>query len=85
MTGLLDAVLAAQGGLGRWRQYSSMEATIVSGGELWQMKGQPQDPAPRRMTVALHREWASVSRLVPQTRKPTSRRNASPSKSLTVA
>jgi hypothetical protein len=60
MTGLLDAVLAAHGGLDRWRQFTSMEATIVSGGELWEIKGQPQDPAPRRMTVALHREWASV-------------------------
>jgi hypothetical protein len=60
MTGLLDAVLAAHGGLDRWRQFTSMEATIVSGGELWEIKGQPQDPVPRRMTVALHREWASV-------------------------
>jgi hypothetical protein len=60
MTGLLDAVLAAHGGLDRWRQFTSMEATIVSGGELWEIKGQPQDPVPRRMTVALHCEWASV-------------------------
>ena len=51
MTDLLDAVLAAHGGLERWRQFSSMEATIVTGGELWQIKGQPQDPAPRRMAV----------------------------------
>jgi len=57
---LLYAVLAAHGGLDRWRQFSSMEATIVTGGKLWEIKGQPQDPAPRRMTVALHREWASV-------------------------
>ncbi len=60
MTGLLDTVLAAHGGLDRWRAFSTIEATIVSGGKLWQIKGQPQDPAPRRMTVALHREWASV-------------------------
>jgi hypothetical protein len=60
MSGLLDAVLAAHGGLDRWRQFSSMEATIVSGGKLWEIKGQPQDPSPRRMTVALQREWASV-------------------------
>jgi hypothetical protein len=37
-----------------------MDATIVTGGKLWEIKGQPQDPTPRRMTVALHREWASV-------------------------
>ena len=60
MTSLLDGVLGAHGGLERWRGYSTMEATIVSGGKLWQIKGQPQDPAPRRMTVALQREWASV-------------------------
>jgi hypothetical protein len=60
MTGLLDTVLAAHGGLDRWRAFSTIEATIVSGGKLWHIKGQTQDPAPRRMTVALHREWASV-------------------------
>jgi hypothetical protein len=60
MIGLLAAVLAAHGGLDRWREFSAMEATIISGGMLWQIKGQPQDPEPRRMTVALHREWASV-------------------------
>jgi hypothetical protein len=60
MSGLLDKVLDAHGGLQRWHSSSMLEATIVSGGKLWQIKGQPQDPAPRRMTVALHREWASV-------------------------
>ena len=60
MSGLLDKVLDAHGGLQRWHSSSTLEATIVSGGKLWQIKGQPQDPAPRRMTVALHREWASV-------------------------
>ena len=59
-TGLLDAVLTAHGGLDRWREFSLIEATIVSGGKLWQIKGQPQDPTPRRMTVALQREWASL-------------------------
>jgi hypothetical protein len=60
MAGLFDAVLAAHGGLKRWDEFGTIEATIVSGGKLWEIKGQPQDPAPRRMTVALHREWASV-------------------------
>src|ERR1700745_732688 len=62
MTGLLDAALAAHGGLERWRQFSSMEATIVSGGELWEIKGQRHDPGPRGMTGALHGEWSSVRR-----------------------
>ena len=60
MSRLLDKVLDAHGGLQRWRSSSMLEATIISGGKLWQIKGQPQDPAPRRMTVALQREWASV-------------------------
>ena len=60
VTDLLNAVIAAHGGLERWRKFEIVEATIISGGKLWEIKGQPQDPTPRRMTVALHREWASV-------------------------
>jgi hypothetical protein len=60
VTDLLNAVIAAHGGLERWRTFGIIEATIISGGKLWEIKGQPQDPTPRRMTVALHREWASV-------------------------
>jgi len=60
MSELLDAVLDAHGGLDRWRQFSQVEATIVTGGGLWAIKGQPQDPLPRRMTVALDHEWASL-------------------------
>ena len=41
MTGLLDAVLEAHGGLRRWRNFTTTEATIVSGGKLWDIKGQP--------------------------------------------
>ena len=59
-TDLLNAVLAAHGGLERWRKFGMVQATIVSGGKLWEIKGQPQDPTPRLMTVALHREWSSV-------------------------
>jgi hypothetical protein len=58
---LLDSVLEAHGGLGRWRGFSRVRATIVTGGELFEIKGLPQDPTPRQMTVALHREWASVA------------------------
>jgi hypothetical protein len=38
MTGLLDAVLEAHGGLDRWRRFSTIEATIVSGGRPLLMK-----------------------------------------------
>jgi hypothetical protein len=41
----LDAVLDAHGGLDRWQRFSTIEATIVSGGKLWEIKGQPQDPS----------------------------------------
>lgn len=60
MSGLLEAVLDAHGGLDRWRAYNMVQATIVTGGKLWELKGQPQDAVPRRMTAALHHEWASV-------------------------
>jgi hypothetical protein len=60
MADLLDEVLDAHGGLDHWRQFSQVQATIVTGGGLWAIKGQPQDPSPRRMTAALDREWASL-------------------------
>jgi hypothetical protein len=60
MADLLDEVLLAHGGLDHWRQFSRAQATIVTGGQLWAIKGQPQDPQPRRMSVALDHEWASV-------------------------
>jgi len=57
---LLASVLDAHGGLDTWRRFTRVEATIVSGGLMFEMKGQPQDPTPRRMSVALQREWGSV-------------------------
>ncbi|MEV0070505.1 hypothetical protein [Amycolatopsis sp. NPDC050768] len=57
---LLDDVLDAHGGLDRWRQFTSLTATIVTGGEFWAMKGLVQDPNPRRMTVSLVREEGSL-------------------------
>ena len=38
-----------------------MQATIVTGGQLFGMKDTPQDARPRRMTVSTRREWASVT------------------------
>jgi hypothetical protein len=60
MTTLLSEILEAHGGLERWKQYQKVEATIVSGGGLFALKGVPQDPSPRRMTVWLHEERSSV-------------------------
>ena len=59
-TELLTRVLDAHGGYERWRQFTRVEATIVSGGLLFEMKELPQDPTPRRMAAALQHEWSSV-------------------------
>lgn len=60
MTTLLTDVLDAHGSVRRWNEFSRVEATIVTGGKLWGLKGQPQDATPRRMAVTLQRQWASV-------------------------
>ncbi|MGW3247338.1 hypothetical protein [Streptomyces sp. NPDC001070] len=60
MNELLTRAIEAHGGMGRWRELTEARATIVSGGELFAVKGLPQDPAPREMTVRLHEERASV-------------------------
>jgi hypothetical protein len=43
-----------------WNRYKKVEATIVSGGGFFRLKGVPQDSAPRRMTVWLHEERSSI-------------------------
>ncbi|MDT0466469.1 hypothetical protein [Streptomyces gibsoniae] len=60
MNELLAQVIEVHGGMARWRALTEGHATIVSGGDLFTIKGVPQDPAPREMTVRLHEEWASV-------------------------
>ena len=60
MNQLLAEILDAHGGMNRWNEYQKVEATIVSGGGLFQLKGIPQDSGPRRMTVWLHEERSSV-------------------------
>jgi hypothetical protein len=60
MDDLLSDVIEAHGGLDRWRSVTLGEATIVTGGGLWGLKGLIQDPNPRRMTVSLHEERASL-------------------------
>ena len=61
MNELLGNVLEAHGGLQRWSRYREVEATIITGGALWAIKGLVQDAEPRRMRVGLHQEWASVA------------------------
>jgi hypothetical protein len=57
---LLARIIDAHGGIDSWNRYEKVDATIVSGGGLFRMKGIPQDPAPSRMTVRLHEERSSV-------------------------
>ena len=51
MSELLAKILDAHGAVKRWDRYEKVEATIVSGGGLFPLKGVPQDSNPRRMTV----------------------------------
>jgi hypothetical protein len=61
MSELLSQVLDAHGGLQRWKTFSKVEATIVSGGGFFPLKGVLQDSNPRRMTAWLHEERSSVT------------------------
>src|SRR5262249_8095182 len=61
MNKLLAEILNAHGGVDRWREYTKVDATIVSGGGFFALKGVLQDPSPRRMTVWLHEERSSVT------------------------
>lgn len=61
MSTLLASVIDAHGGADRWRRCNSAQASIVTGGALWGIKGLVQDAAPRRMSVSLHEQWASVT------------------------
>jgi hypothetical protein len=57
---LLARILDAHGGMDRWNGCQKVEATIVTGGGFFPLKGVVQDANPRRMTVWLHEERSSV-------------------------
>ena len=57
---LLGKILDAHGGIDRWRRFTEVRASIVSGGGLFALKGLPQDSNPRRMTVWQHEQRASI-------------------------
>jgi len=61
MNKLLNEILNAHGGVARWREYTKVDATIVSGGGFFALKGFIQDPASRRMTVWLQEQRSSVT------------------------
>jgi hypothetical protein len=60
MDELLAHVIDAHGGMKRWNGYEMIEATIVSGGGFFPLKGVLQDADPRRMTFWLHEERSSI-------------------------
>jgi hypothetical protein len=59
MATLLDEVIEAHGG-NAWSKYERVEATLVSGGGFFALKGIVQDDDPRQMNVSLREERASV-------------------------
>ena len=59
VSALLTQAIDAHGGMARWNECEKVEATIVSGGGFFPLKGVIQDPEPRRMTVWLHEERSS--------------------------
>lgn len=48
MNELLTKILEAHGGLDRWNKLERVDATIVSGGGFFALKGVPQDAKERR-------------------------------------
>jgi hypothetical protein len=52
MDALLREVLAAHGGIDRWKRYGKVSATIVSGGDLFDAKGLKSDMTPRKVSTA---------------------------------
>lgn len=58
---LLDEVIEAHGGLARRETFTRIEATAVTTGGLFPLKGLPTDKTRRRMTVWLHEQRASVA------------------------
>ena len=58
---LLAEVLDAHGGLDTWRKFTTLTATVVSGGYLWRMKGIDIDDAPRTVASTFLRQWTGIA------------------------
>src|SRR5262249_30195788 len=59
MNELLARIVDAHGGMDRWNGYEQVDATIVSGGGFFSLKGLIQDPKPPPHAVVLHEEGSS--------------------------
>ncbi|MDH6465661.1 hypothetical protein M2302_005863 [Micromonospora sp. A200] len=60
MNQLLTEVIDAHGGMDRWTAYQKVEASFVSVGGLFALKGSIQDTTPRQVTVWLHEQRGSM-------------------------
>lgn len=60
MNALLQNVLEAHGGIDLWRTLERVDATIVSGGGFFALKGIIQDADPRQLTAWLHQQRATL-------------------------
>jgi hypothetical protein len=60
MNELLTRIIDAHGGRDVWKSYRKVEASIVTGGGFFALKGLLQDSDARRMTVWLHEQRSSV-------------------------
>ncbi|MCG5487471.1 MAG: hypothetical protein KK482_28010 [Sinorhizobium meliloti] len=58
---LLQEALEAHGGHNRWRTFRGIASTIRTGGKLWELKGAPLIPVPRRATSEFLRQWTRVT------------------------
>lgn len=58
---LLEEALEAHGGYDRWRKFKGVASTIRTGGSLWELKGAPLIPVPRRATSEFRRQWTQVT------------------------
>jgi hypothetical protein len=57
---LLAEALVAHGGPDLWRHAKGLSSTIVTGGQLWDIKNVQTPPIPRRVTTEFRRQWMQV-------------------------
>jgi hypothetical protein len=60
MNALLERVIEVHGGQSVWKGFEKVEATIVSGGGFFPLKGFLGDPNPRRLSVWLHEQRTTI-------------------------
>ncbi|GLU52665.1 hypothetical protein [Dyadobacter frigoris] len=60
MGNLINNIVEAYGGLDRWNQFTKLRVTLISSGRLFDLRGFPQDPTPREMSIYLHEQRESL-------------------------